>query len=90
MLNFRMDNFYLFEYVKDTFIIIDFETLGEIYQEEQDKNIESYINENDETKLEMFESFKSDCIYFDSKEDWQEFYNKYRTKYNTNQEDLKD
>lgn len=53
-------------------------TLGGIYQKSEKKNIEIFINEIDEIKLETFMSYKVDSIYHDCQESWGNFYERYK------------
>ena len=77
----KTDLFYLYGEVDGKFIIIDFATLGELYQEEREENIKMFLSEADEVKLRTFEDFKADCIYHAADYDWEEFYESYKTKY---------
>lgn len=77
----KKDDFYLYGYVEGKFIVIELNTLGETYQQEEDKNVEVFTNESNNVKLEMFKAYKADSIYYESELKWEKFYNDYKNKY---------
>lgn len=54
--------------------IIDFEQLGEIYQQETNAlNLEAFKQDTDEAIIKAFEGYKEDCIHYGSVEEWANF-----------------
>lgn len=79
---FLTDDYYIFGYVDRKFVIVDFETLGETFQDSNEANIEMFKNSTQKEQLEICDSFKEDCIYNNGdKEGWSAFHNDYYNKF---------
>jgi len=74
------DEYVVFK-LDDEIFAIDINTLGEIYQGEEEANIKAFLSEDISEIKSICYAFKVDSIFYNNKEDWDEFKRKIEKAY---------